>query len=108
MLSATFNPSGNLLQNDSTHGRLHFGHPPVGAKRFMEPAKSRAMLSVMDCVIVLAMVFVAPGTLPEVGVIGCEHPAFARGCHDLVLPKRECRGVPHGSSRASLVGGPLR
>src|SRR5712664_3071400 len=60
---------GKFAQQGASERRLKFGQAPVGPKRFMEPAKARRMLTIVDSLVALAVILVAPGLLPDGFVI---------------------------------------
>src|SRR5580658_286058 len=61
------------------------------------------MVSPVNRVITLAVILVRPGLLKSVFRIKGNHPAFASGCNNLVLAKREGAGVANGPHRPALI-----
>ena len=98
-------PLGEAPQLDAANRRLHLGHAHVGAERFVQPAETGRMLAAVNCVKTLAVVLEGPGPLPQGAVTGGQHPPFPAGGHDLVLAKREGRGIAEGTDRPPLVAG---
>src|SRR5579859_5116751 len=65
----------------------------------MQPSKFRRMLAVISTLERFAVVFKAPGAIPDFLVVGCNHSAFAAGRQNLVLATGECGDIPKGANR---------
>src|SRR5438132_6556827 len=103
-----FNPSRHFLQRDASNRRLHLRHSSVGPEGFVEPSESDGMLAVINRIVALAVILVAPRALPQLGIVSSEHAAFAAGRHDLVLAKGKRRCITNGADSLTLVYGALR
>ena len=56
------------------------------------------MPAVVDGVPALAVVFEAPGTLPQLPVVGRQHSSFAAGRDDFVLAEGKRPGIAGGKT----------
>ena len=61
------------------------------------------MLALVNCVVALSMIFIAPGSFPEFIVVGGDQATLAAGGHDLVLAKGKRVDVTHGAYGPSFV-----
>src|SRR5690625_5885333 len=50
-------PLGHTLQLNAPNHRLHLGHAPVSPKALMQPSKAWGVLTMIDRIVVLAVVF---------------------------------------------------
>src|SRR5690606_12015026 len=104
---ASSRPVPHPLELNTPDNALHLGHPPVGAKAVMQPAKARRMVTLIHCIPGFAMILVRPHTLPQIAVIGGDHAALTAGSHDLVLAERPSTNMTNRANRAPLVTGTM-
>src|SRR5690606_25276567 len=81
---ASSRPVPHPLELNTPDNALHLGHPPVGAKAVMQPAKARRMVTLIYCIPGFAMILVRPHTLPQLTIISRHHAPFTPSGHDLV------------------------
>src|SRR5690606_38923581 len=93
-------PAPHPLELNTPDNALHFGHPPVGAKAAMQPAKARRTLTLIYVIPRLAGILVRPPPLPQLAVIGGDHAALPASSHDLVLAERPGPDMTDRANRA--------
>src|SRR6266850_681232 len=59
-----FHHPGKLAKQGASESRLKFRQAPVGPKRFMKPAIARRVFAIVDSLMALAMILIAPGLRP--------------------------------------------
>src|SRR5439155_12584716 len=80
-----FHHLGKLAKQGPSERRLKFCQAPVGPERFMKPAKAGRVFAIVDSLVALAVILIAPSLLPDGFPIGRDHAAFSSRGHDLVL-----------------------
>lgn len=96
-------PFGQVPQLNAADRGLHFGQPPVGAKRFMQILERARVRAVVNGVPAFAVVLVTPRLLPQGIVVGGDEAAFTRRRHDLVLTEREGIDMPDRTDGSAFV-----
>src|SRR5690606_26453957 len=104
---ASSRPLPHPLELNTPDNALHLGHPPVGAKALMQPAKARRVVTLIYCIPGFAMILVRPHTLPQLTIIGRDHAPFTPSGHDLVLAERPGPDMTDRADRAPLVTGTM-
>src|SRR5690606_6868966 len=100
-------PVPHPLELNTPDNALHLGHPPVGAKAVMQPAKARRVVTLIYCIPRFAMILVRPHTLPQLTIIGRDHAPFTPSGHDLVLAEGPGSNMTDRADRAPLVPGTM-
>src|SRR5690606_90567 len=96
-------PFRQALELAASDRRLHLGHAPVGAERFVHPAEARWVLASMHRIVALAVILVRPGGAPKILVGGGQKAAFAGRGHDLVLAEGEGRHIAEAADWPAVV-----
>src|SRR5208282_4108109 len=101
--TSDLDPPRHFGEGHTSECRLYLRHSPVGAKRFMEPTEALSVLTFVNGVIALAMVFVTPRAFPHLRVVRRQHSSFAGRRHNLVLAERESGNVSKRPYRPAFV-----
>ena len=72
---------------DAANRCLHFRHTAICTETIVQPAETGRMLSLIDSLPILAVIFVGPHSRPEIGIIRRQHATLATGRHYFVLAK---------------------
>src|SRR5712664_3675511 len=71
----------------------------------MKPAKARRVFAIVDSLVTLAVILIAPDLLPDGFLIGRHHAAFPSSGHDLVLAEGKGPHIAKGADRLPFVSG---
>src|SRR5712664_4102567 len=71
----------------------------------MKPAKARRVFAIVDSLVTLAVILIAPDLLPDGFLIGRHHAAFPPSGHDLVLAEGKSTYIAKRTDGPPLVRG---
>src|SRR5579863_1350063 len=91
----------------STDRRLGFSETEICSDRGVDPSESGTR-SRLRKIMVPAVVFITPGSLPKRGIVGKNHASLTAGRNDLVLTEGKCGDISERTNATSLVSRAVR